>query len=136
MSSLRIRRRVFCSLDYDNDKDYRNLLRAWNANPEFEFTWNETSPRVAIDSKDADTIKAALARMIGDATHFLCIVGKSTYRSSWVQWEIAFAISLRNKLVAVKTDRENISPTGLLNANASWAMAFTQDAILRALRDA
>ena len=32
---------------------------------------------------------------IGDSSHFLCIVGKETYRSAWVAWEIRKAIEIR-----------------------------------------
>ena len=128
------RSKVFSSVDYDNDKHYQNLLRAWNANPEFEFTWNETSPIVAIDSRNADAIKATLSRMINEATHFLCIVGKSTAKSRWVDWEIRKAIELKKKLVGVKIDRDNTTPNALLNAGASWAMSFSQEAILKALK--
>jgi len=130
------RPKVFSSLDYDNDKNYQNLLRAWNANPEFEFTWNETSPRVAINSRDADALKATLSRMINEATHLLCIVGQHTGRNGWVDWEVRKAIELKKKLVGVKINREFAPPPALLNVGASWAMSFNQDAILRAIRSA
>jgi antiphage defense system Thoeris ThsB-like protein len=130
------KRKVFSALDYDSDRLYQNLLRAWNANPDFEFTWAETSPTVAIDSTNAATVKAALAKMINEATHFLCIIGKSTAKSTWVDWEIRKAIELRKKLVGVKIERENPTPSALLNSGASWALSFTQEPILKALREA
>lgn len=127
---------VFVSLDYENDANYRNMMRAWDANPNFDFAFSETSPKVAIDSTDAAAIKRSLSRMIGDATRLLCLVGKHTSTCSWVCWEIEKAKELKKKLVAVKLDAGNTSPAPLLNAGAAWAMSFTRDAILKALNEA
>lgn len=40
---------------------------------------------------------------------------------------------MKKKVVAVKTASENKTPTSLLNAGASWAMAFTFDAIKKSI---
>jgi hypothetical protein len=67
------------------------------------------------------------------ATHFLCIVGAKTSKSGWVAWEVDKAKELKKKLVAVKTDSDNTTPSGLLDVGASWAMPFTFDAIKKAI---
>jgi hypothetical protein len=126
---------VFVSFDYDNDRHYMDLLCAWDANPDFDFSFNETSPNVAVDSTDAAATKRALAQKIGAATHLLCIIGKYTY-SGWVGWEINKAKELKKKLVAVKIDRKNTSPAALFESGATWAMSFTRDAVLKALKEA
>jgi hypothetical protein len=41
-----------------------------------------------------------------------------------------------NKIAAVKIDRSYESPEKLLGANASWAMSFTEAAIIKALNEA
>ena len=130
------KKKVFVSFDYDNDRKYRDLLRAWDANPDFDFSFNETSPKVAVDSNDAAVVKRVLSQKIGEATHLLCIVGKQTHKSGWVTWEINKAKELKKKLVGVKIDQENTSPAVLLGSGAGWAMSFTRDAVLKALRDA
>ncbi|MEC4669360.1 MAG: TIR domain-containing protein [Nitrospirota bacterium] len=130
------RPKVFSSLDYDNDSEYQDVLRAWNANLEFEFTWNETSPRVKLDSDDAAALKRALSRMIGDALYFLCIIGKYTHRSAWVQWEIEKAKELNRRLVLVKTGVENTLPSGVIGVATASATGFKKDSILRSLREA
>ena len=48
-------------------------------------------------------------------------------------WEIEKTKELKKKLIAVKTALDNTTPSGLLNAGASWAMSFTFDAIKRAI---
>jgi hypothetical protein len=124
---------VFVSFDYDNDHNYRNLLRTWDTNPDFDFSFNETYPKVAVDSTEAESTKHVLAKKIRAATHFLCIIGKYTY-SGWVPWEINKAKELKKKLVAVKINRENTSPEALVGSEAVWVISFTREEVLKALK--
>jgi hypothetical protein len=128
--------KIFISYDYDNDKLYKNLLVAWDKNSELDFSFYDESVDVSVDSTDAAAIKRVISARIGGATHFLCLVGKKTHNSGWVGWEIEKAKELKKKLVAVKIDRENTSPSGLIGAGVSWAMSFTFDAIKKAVEDA
>ena len=130
------KKKVFISYDYDNDKHYKNLLLAWDANRQFDFSINDHSADVSINSTNASAIKSVISRYINEATYFLVIVGSRTHRSSWVKWEIEKAVELNKRIIAVKTDRENISPDALFGIGASWAMSFTYDAITRAIDNA
>lgn len=124
---------IFISYDFDNDKHYKNLLVAWDKNEDFAFYFYDVSVDVSVDSTDAAAIKRVISARIGGATHFLCIVGKSTYKSSWVKWEIEKAVELRRKLIGVKTEVGNTTPASILGAGASWAMSFTFDSIKKAV---
>jgi len=139
------KKHVFVSFDYENDKKYKFLLEAWAANPEFDFLFSDYSSG-EIDSYDIPTIKAGLTRRINQATYTLVIVGKEAnkihkdhkeigYRN-WLNFEIARSKANKNKLVGVKIAKEYESPEELLGANASWAMSFTQAAIIKALDEA
>jgi hypothetical protein len=130
------KKKVFISYDYDNDKHYKNLLLAWDSNKLFDFSIHDHSADVSINSTDATAIKRVISRYINEATYFLVIVGKKTHKSSWVKWEIEKALELNKKIVAVKTDRENISPDALMGIGASWAMSFTYLAITKAINNA
>ena len=130
------KKKIFISYDYENDKHYKNLLLAWDENSEFDFGFSDQSADVSIQSTDAATIKRAISAKINAATYFLCLVGSKTSKSSWVTWEIEKAKDLKKKLVAVKISSGNTTPSGLLNAGASWAMSFTFDAIKKAIEDA
>ena len=130
------RRRLFISYDYDHDRNHKNLLLAWDANDEFDFSLVDVSADVSIDSDDAAVIKRSIAAKIGTATHFLCLVGRYTYRSSWVAWEISKAVELDKRIVAVKIDGANTTPSGLLGVGAKWAMSFTFGAIKKAMDEA
>ncbi len=130
------KKKVFISYDYDNDRNYKNLLLAWDANRLFDFSIHDHSADVSINSTNASAIKSVLSRYINEVPYFLVIVGSKTYRSAWVKWEIEKAVELNKRIIAVKTDRENTSPDALLGVGASWAMSFTYDAITRAIDNA
>lgn len=130
------KKRVFISYDYDNDKASKDRLLGWDTDNEFDFSSYDQSFGVAVDSPEAAAIKKDLAVLIRDASCFLCIVGKQTYRSGWATWETQKAVELKKHLVAVKTDSINNSPSALQGVGASWSMLFTFDSIKRAIADA
>jgi hypothetical protein len=134
---------VFVSFDYENDRRYKFLLEAWNENPQFQFTFADRSSR-EVQSNDVGRVKAAITQKIRSATSTLVIVGEYAnqphkdrmligYRN-WINFEIAQSKACGNQLVAVKLNRTFESPDELRNANARWAMSFSQDAILKAIR--
>ena len=125
--------KVFIGYDYDNDKAAKDRLLGWDVNKEFDFSFYDRSFDFAVDSDEANVVKQDLAARIGDASHFLCIVGKETYRSAWMAWEIRKAIELRKKLVAAKTDSINNSPTAMQGVGASWSTMFNFDSIKKAM---
>lgn len=139
------KKKVFVSFDYDNDKHYKFLLEAWDANPDFDFKFSDLSS-AEINSWDIPTVKSALTRKINTATYTLVIVGKEANKKhadsveigykNWLNFEIAKSKANGNKLVAVKLSSTNTSPDELLNSGASWAMSFTRDTIIKALDDA
>lgn len=137
--------RVFVSFDYENDKHYKFLLEAWDANPEFDFYFSDLSSK-EIQSNSVFAVKQALSRKINEANYTLVIVGKeanklhSDYKEigykNWQNYEIAKSKEHGNKLVAVKIDRGYDAPSELLNAGAAWAMSFTRDSIIAAMKEA
>jgi hypothetical protein len=125
-------KKVFVSYDYDEDKHYRYLLSAWDANKGFDFKFDDHSTPL-INSVDAGRIKAAISTKMVNAQCLLVIVGSKTAGSTWVAWEIDKAKELGLSLVGVKISTANASPAGLLNAGTSWATSFTEDAVTSAL---
>lgn len=137
--------KVFVSFDYENDKHYKFLLEAWHANPQFQFVFEDGTPR-EINSSNVGRVKAALTSKIKDATHTLVIVGQHSndlhpnrsligYRN-WINFEVAQSVSQGKRIAAVKLNRLYDSPTELLGANASWALSFTEANIIKALQEA
>lgn len=137
------KKKVFVSFDWDNDKHYKFLLQAWDANPDFEFSFSDYSSS-EINSWNISTVRGALTRKINAATHTLVLVGKEANKKhadsdeigykNWLNFEIAKSKANGNKLIAVKLSSTNTSPDELLNSGASWAMSFTRDTILKALK--
>lgn len=139
------KKKVFVSFDYEDDKDYRHLLNAWDKNPNFEFNFSDLTPS-EIQSWNIDRIKAVLTTKIRQATYTLVIVGKNANKKhpdsdeigyrNWINFEVARSKYNRNKLVGVKIDKSYQSPEKLLGSGASWAMSFTQSSVLSALENA
>ena len=129
-------KRVFISFDYDNDRNYKNMLLAWNANKVFEFELHDASLKVAINSEDAKYIKAQIKPKIIAADYLLCIVGKEAGTNDWIRWETQTAVTAGKRLIGVKIEKFNVSPPELLSNNATWAMSFTFDAIKKAVDQA
>uniref|UniRef100_UPI0040470D32 TIR domain-containing protein n=1 Tax=Roseivirga sp. TaxID=1964215 RepID=UPI0040470D32 len=130
------KKKVFISYDYDNDRHYKNLLLAWDGNKQFDFSISDHSADVSINSTRAATIKGVLTRKIDECPRFLVIVGTHTHKSNWVKWEIEKAHSLGKKIIAVKTDRSNTTPSELYGIGVSWAMSFTLLSISNAINNA
>ena len=92
-----VKKKVFVSFDYDNDKHYKYLLEAWDANPDFDFVFSDKTPD-EIDTTNIGRIKAALTARINSATHTLVIVGKEANKThkhskligfnNWLNFEI------------------------------------------------
>ena len=126
-------KKIFISYDYDNDRAYKNLLVAWSKNSEFDLYLNDQSVDVSINSTDAAAVKRGISAAINGSTYFLCIVGKKTSQSQWVDFEIRKAIELSKKLIGVKIEKDNTTPSALLNQGATWALSFNFDAIKKAV---
>jgi len=131
-------KKVFISYDHSEDDHYKRLLEAWDANTDFDFQFDQRSPTVAIDSNDAGVVKATLTRMMKESDCLLVIVGAKSYKSKWMTWEIdrAKQSDIKLRLAAVKIDRDNTTPPGLLGTGTAWAYSFTRDGIVAALNSA
>ncbi|WP_207434914.1 TIR domain-containing protein [Sabulibacter ruber] len=131
-------KKVFISYDHSEDKIYKELLRAWDANSAFSFEFDQRSPNIAINSTDSARIKQSLTRMMMDAEYLFVIIGRKSWQSNWMNWEIERAkqSDIKLKLAAVKIDYYNTTPSGLLNTGTSFATSFTQDKIITALNNA
>lgn len=130
------KKKVFVSYDYDNDRQYKNLLLAWDKNDEFDFSLYDQSVDVSVDSTDAGAIRRIISNRIRNSTYFLCLIGKSTYKSRWIKWEINKAIELKKKLVAVKIESTNRAPDEIMGVGATWALSFSFDSIKKAIEKA
>jgi len=130
-------KKVFVSYDHSEDVHYKDLLRAWDANTDFDFEFDLRSPNVAIDSVDASVIQAALTKKMKESDYILVIIGEKSHSSKWMKWEISRAQQLDTKLkfAAVKISGTNNLPVGLPNYTAI-ANGFTLNGIEEVLKKA
>lgn len=135
-------RKVFVSFDYDNDKQYKYMLEAWNANPHFDFVFSDVTPD-EIDTYNVGRIKAALTTKINSATHTLVIVGKEANKvhrnqhligfRNWINFEIHQSKINGNRIAAVRLQSFYEPPEELNGTRVSWALGFKEDLIMSAL---
>lgn len=130
-------KKVFISYDHSEDVHYKDLLRAWDANTDFDFTFDQRSPNEAIDSTNASVIQASLTKKMKESDYILVLVGAKSHTSKWMKWEIERAQQADTdlKFAAVKIASGNALPSGL-PANAAIADGFTQAGIIKALNNA
>lgn len=139
------KKKVFVSFDYDNDKHYKALLKAWDANPNFDFYFSDLSSN-EINSWSVPVVKQVLSGKINQANYTVVLVGKEANKQhsdhqeigykNWLNYEIAKSKQHGNKLVAVKLSSTNTSPDEIFGSGATWAMSFKQEAIIKALNEA
>jgi len=132
---------VFVSFDWDNDKKYKFLLEAWDANRQFDFRFDDGSAR-EIYSHNISRVKGALTTKINDANHTLVLIGAHANQihrdqqlighRNWINFEIAQSKASGNHLVAVRLSPGNVSPDEILLSGADWAI-FTKESISKAL---
>jgi len=140
-----IKKKVFVSFDYENDKRYKHLLEAWNNNPQFDFVFDDNSS-AEINTYNVGRIKAALTTKIQGSTHVLVLVGDEANKlhinrdligfRNWINFETHQGVLYGKKIVGVKLNSNNESPEQLLGNVDAWAMSFTQEGIINALNNA
>ena len=136
------KKKVFVSFDYDNDKRYKYLLQAWDANPYFDFVFNDQTPG-EIDSSNIGRIKAALTSRINDATHTLFIVGAHANQQhekhrligfvNWINFEAYQSIQSNNYLAVVKLIDSHSVPHELKAKKYSWITGFIEGNVIKVL---
>ncbi len=130
-------KKVFVSYDHSEDVHYKELLRAWDANTDFDFEFDLRSPNVAIDSTDASVIQAALTKKMKESKYILVIIGEKSSSSKWMKWEInrAQQDDTKLKFAAIRIKSGNTLPPGLPNYT-SITNGFTLAGIVEALNKA
>lgn len=137
-----MKKRIFISFDYTNDKNYRYLLTALAKNSRSDIEFDDVTPE-EIQSYDVGRIKSVLTKKIKEATHTLVIIGKhaNSYHPdreeigdrNWQWWEINKSDEEGKGFIAVKIESSNESPEPLYGKNATWAHSFTVDSIVNAI---
>lgn len=78
-----------------SDIDYYNLLKAWTAKTDDDFTMINSHEKASVvrDSSKKSTIKASLLERLRNSKNMVLIIGETTYLDDdWVPFEIEKAV--------------------------------------------
>jgi hypothetical protein len=129
-------KQLYLSFDHENDGYCRELLETWSRMPGFAQFWVNDPPALPADSDAAEPVKQALAKRIGAASGFLCVIGANSSTNRWMEWEIRKADELGKRIIAVRVNRDVAVPELLSDVGATCAMSFTFEGIRRAIDEA
>ena len=129
------KKKVCVSFDYEHDKEYYRLLKAWDANPNFDFTFSDCTPK-EIQSEAISVVKQVLSTKLGEANYMIAIIGAHSNDSykNWQAYEIAKNNGKGNGLVVVKIDKSYNAPDEAYGVGAEWVSSFNQEDIVAALK--
>jgi hypothetical protein len=114
-------RRVFLSF-VEEDLTLVNLFRGQAKNKNSELEFSDYSVREPYDSQNAAYIRSRIRERISAAAITLCLIGKNTYASRWVDWEILTSVEEHNRLVGVRLHSDSakdIAPKALTDAKGT-----------------
>lgn len=131
MSAQPTKRRVFISFEVE-DRHYAGLMDAWSANDNDDFDMYDERLKVAVDSNNADYVKTKIRPKISRATVLVCLIGRTTYQSEWVTWEIDYAKKEGKGLVGVRLRGGNRIPASIDDSGAVF-VAYKEREIQKAI---
>ena len=131
------------SFDYEHDKEYYHLLKAWDANPDFDFTFSDCTPK-EIQSDSISVVKQVLSTKFGEANYMIAIIGahsndkhpdsaKIGYKN-WQAYEIAKNNEKGNGLDVVEMAKSYDAPHEAYEVDAERVNSFNQNDIVSALK--
>lgn len=114
--------KVCISFEYTNDKRYRYLLDALDANPNINLSIDDVTPD-EINSSDIARIKGVLTTRISEAKCLVVLSGdyiNSRHKDAtqigcinWQNWECKKALELNKKIILVKLSTSSEVPNEL-----------------------
>jgi len=103
----------------DSDIKYYNLLKAWTAKTDDDFSMINSHEKTAAvrDSSKRETLRARLITRLRNSKNFLLIISQTTkLDTDWVPFEISYAIDeCKLPVIAAYTDYEYILSPGDLS---------------------
>ncbi|MCK4793729.1 MAG: TIR domain-containing protein [Desulfobacteraceae bacterium] len=104
----------------DSDIKYYNLLKAWTAKGDDDFSMINSHEKTAAvrDSSKRETLRTRLKTRLKNSKHLLLIIGKTTKKDTdWVPFEICYAIDkCEIPVIAAYTDYDYVlRPPALSN---------------------
>lgn len=127
-------KRVFLSF-VEEDIDLVNLFRGQARNKNNDLEFSDYSVKEPYDSTNAAYIRSKIRERISAAYVTICLIGETTYKSKWVDWELRATAEERNKVFGVRlhsSATKDITPKAVTDLKAS-VYNWDIDAIVRAI---
>ncbi len=91
-------KRVFLSFQMEDKKQVDGIrLMKWNKGYPLEFY--DESVRIAYKSHNANYIKRNIREKIQRCSATVCFLGRTTWKSEWVNWELETSIEQGNSIL-------------------------------------
>ena len=94
-------KRVFLSFVVEDEVTV-NLFRGQAKNKNNDLEFSDYSVREPYDSTNAAYIRSKIRERIAAASVTVCLIGETTYKSKWVDWELRTSRDEGNKLFGVR----------------------------------
>lgn len=132
------KKKVIVSFDYEHDKNYYYLLKAWDANSDFDFFFSDLTPS-EIKTSSVAKVKQVLSTKIHDANYMIAIIGEHSDdqhpdhieigHKNWQAYEIAKNNEWGNKLIVVKISSSYSAPLEAYGVGAKWVSFKEKDVV-------
>jgi hypothetical protein len=101
--------RVFLSF-VEEDLALVNLFRGQAKNKNNDLEFSDYSVREPYESNNAEYIRSKIRERINLASVTLCLIGRTTSTSRWVDWEIRTSKEVRNRIFGVRLNTNANDP--------------------------
>lgn len=136
--------KVCVSFDFEHDYYYYELLKAWDKNKNFEFTFSDCTPK-EIQTESVSVVKQVLSKKFGEANYIIVIIGahsdeqhpnsKEIGYKNWQAYEIAKNYEKGNGIVIVKINKSYSAPDEAYGIGAIWVDSFNESDIVAVLQE-
>ena len=140
-----MKKKVLVCFDFERDRNYKYLMNAWDANDNFDLSFNDVTPS-EIQSDSISVIKANLTKKINLADVTVVLVGRDATKlhkdryeigyDNWQIFEIEKSKENGNKLVVVYLDSKYEAPDACYGCGATWVYSFNEEDIVKAIKNA
>ncbi len=101
-------RRIFLSFAAE-DKDQVNGFRILRWNNQVDIDFFDSSLLTPVQSVNIEYIKRSILERMNNTSVTVVLIGPTTYKSAWVDWEIKQSISRGNGVLGIRLkDQSNV----------------------------
>ena len=124
--------KILICYNHKEDKLYKDIMRTWADNSDYEFVVDSRSETEPFDSSQAVALKNALTNKYLGVDSIVVIVGQAPQDEKWMKWEMDMIHKLKVPHAVVRV-HTSFSIPDVLKKNGSIAKSFTPTAVFKAI---